>query len=152
MRKLCTLVLLAFLAAPSLSFASAGPADIYPKNNVVWVALGTTPMAVEAAPAVDLVTICYYGVTMMVSEKIAKRYLRIGARCGSCEEARSNSEENLLLTANNFKIEASGVCDKPCDDWNSPENLLGAIPCGSYLQNSGILPPASTEKIVQIGK
>lgn len=31
-------------------------------------------------------TICYYGVTMEVSPKIAKRYMKIGATMGACGE------------------------------------------------------------------
>ena len=31
-------------------------------------------------------TICYYGVTLKVSEKIAKRYIRLGATYGACGE------------------------------------------------------------------
>ena len=33
-------------------------------------------------------TICYYGVTMTVPAKIAKRYLKIGATMGACGEER----------------------------------------------------------------
>ncbi|GHB58136.1 FG-GAP-like repeat-containing protein [Persicitalea jodogahamensis] len=40
------------------------------------------------------VTICYYGVTQCVSEKIAKRYLRLGATIGGCgNNARIGVEE-----------------------------------------------------------
>ena len=143
MRKLSTLVLLAFLAAPALSLAATGPADTAPKTNVVWIALGNTPMAVEAAPAAHLVTICYYGVTMMVSEKIAKRYLRIGARCGSCDM----EEEEWAPLLYQSTSAGSGVCDKPCYD---ETRTAGAIPCGDRLDV--IEAPASSEKVVKIGK
>lgn len=33
-----------------------------------------------------LETICYYGVTMQVSQKIAKRYYKLGATPGVCGE------------------------------------------------------------------
>ncbi|GHB70122.1 hypothetical protein [Persicitalea jodogahamensis] len=127
MRKLSTLVLLAFLAAPALSLAATGPADTAPKTNVVWIALGNTPMAVEAAPAAHLVTICYYGVTMMVSEKIAKRYLRIGARCGSCD-----MEET--------RLETSAAPRRVCDDEIIIWEPLELSPKSSL-----------TEKVIQIG-
>ncbi|GHB70114.1 hypothetical protein [Persicitalea jodogahamensis] len=144
MRKLSTLVLLAFLAAPALSLAATGPADTAPKTNVVWIALGNTPMAVEAAPAAHLVTICYYGVTMMVSEKIAKRYLRIGARCGSCD---MEDYTRTLLPSGGYLVEGS-VCKEPCGG-----NLLTSDvdPC----DDTRLIPieaPASTEKVIQIGK
>ena len=84
MRKLNTLVLLALLAAPALSLAANGPAGA--ESDVIWIAVGNQPVAVEVAPAEDMVTICYYGVTMTVREKIARRYLRIGATCGACDE------------------------------------------------------------------
>jgi hypothetical protein len=32
------------------------------------------------------VTICYYGVTLTVAQKVAKRYLKLGATKGACEE------------------------------------------------------------------
>lgn len=46
------------------------------------MAMGTE--TVQSAP--ELVTICYYGVTMKVSQKIAKRYFKLGATEGSCQE------------------------------------------------------------------
>ncbi len=39
---------------------------------------------VRCGPGNKYVTICYYGVTQCVREKIAKRYLKIGATLGSC--------------------------------------------------------------------
>ena len=86
MRKLSALVLLAFLAAPALCLAaSPGPADhhLAPKADVIWIAVGTTPMAVQAMPM--MVTVCYFGTTVTVPEKIAERLLKVGAFCGSCE-------------------------------------------------------------------
>ncbi|GHB63842.1 hypothetical protein [Persicitalea jodogahamensis] len=46
-------------------------------------------MNVQSDPAPDngLVTICYYGVTMKVSQKIANRYYKIGAEPGACGES-----------------------------------------------------------------
>lgn len=40
------------------------------------------PVAQEEKP----VTICYYGVTLKVSEKVAKRYVKMGATYGACGE------------------------------------------------------------------
>ncbi|WP_373512788.1 beta strand repeat-containing protein, partial [Persicitalea sp.] len=50
------------------------------------------------------VTICYYGVTQCVSEKIAKRYLKLGATIGGCGTGNArlgvveSSEEPLQLS------------------------------------------------------
>ena len=33
-----------------------------------------------------MMTICYYGVTMKVSQKVAKRYMKLGATMGACGE------------------------------------------------------------------
>lgn len=88
MRKLSTLILLALLASPAFCLpASSGPAKAptAPSTDVIWIAVGNQPVAVAAVPE-DLVTICYYGVTMRVREKIAERYLRIGATCGPCNQ------------------------------------------------------------------
>lgn len=62
MRKLTTLLSLAILMAV-VSFSTPAPA--------------------VAAP--ELVTICYYGVTMEVTPKIAARYVKIGATYGACQ-------------------------------------------------------------------
>ena len=37
-------------------------------------------------PEPTTMTICYYGVTMTVSTKIAKRYFKLGATMGACGE------------------------------------------------------------------
>ena len=66
MRKLSTLVLLALLAVPLMNATSAAP--------------GPEPTGPE------LVTICYYGVTMKVAPKIAARYINIGATYNACGE------------------------------------------------------------------
>ncbi len=127
MRKLSTLVLLAFMAAPAFCFAANGPADTAPETNVIWIAVGNTPMAVEAVPAMEMVTICYFGVTITVREKIAKRYLRIGARCGACGE-----DGPILIEA----AAPSGVCGD-----------------GPIIWVPTLAPKAiSTEKVVQIGE
>jgi hypothetical protein len=68
MRKLKTTLLLAAMAFAAISTASV-----------------TTSQA-DAAPKSNLVTICYYGVTMQVSQKIATRYVKIGAKYGACGE------------------------------------------------------------------
>ena len=39
---------------------------------------------VRCGPKKNLVTVCYYGVTQCVSEKIAQRYLKLGATLGAC--------------------------------------------------------------------
>ena len=39
---------------------------------------------VRCGPGDKSVTICYYGVTQCVSEKVAERYLKLGARLGGC--------------------------------------------------------------------
>lgn len=43
----------------------------------------STPAPAKASP--ELVTICYYGVTMQVTPKIAARYVKIGATYGACQ-------------------------------------------------------------------
>jgi len=39
---------------------------------------------VPVPPEDGPVTICYYGVTLTVSQKVAKRYLKLGATKGPC--------------------------------------------------------------------
>ena len=88
MRKLSILVLLAFLATPAFCLPTGyGPTNA-PATDVIWIAVGNQAVAVAAAqvPNTGMVTICYYGVTMTVRERIAARYLRIGATCGACIE------------------------------------------------------------------
>ena len=51
--------------------------------------LGVSMSSQSGVPEPDKdgpVTICYYGVTMKVSQKIAKRYYKIGATPGGCGE------------------------------------------------------------------
>lgn len=100
MRKLSTLVLLALLASPAFSLSSNTTISTIPKTDgVLWIALGTMPVAVSVSSAIvedDMVTICYYGVTLTVSEKIAKRYLKIGARCGSCDRREIADNKELV--------------------------------------------------------
>jgi hypothetical protein len=43
-----------------------------------------TVQDIRCGPQKQNVTICYYGVTQCVSEKIAKNYLKLGATLGSC--------------------------------------------------------------------
>ncbi|WP_373514867.1 ExeM/NucH family extracellular endonuclease [Persicitalea sp.] len=51
------------------------------------------------------VTICYYGVTQCVSEKIAERYLKLGATIGGCgTNARIGAEE--IVTEKPFSLSA----------------------------------------------
>ncbi len=64
-RKITKLVLLALLAAPLVQASAAGPGP---------------------GEESGMTTICYYGVTMKVSQKIAKRYLKLGATMGGCGE------------------------------------------------------------------
>ncbi len=51
---------------------------------------------VRCGPGKKNVTICYYGVTQCVSEKIAARYLKLGATLGGCgsSAARIGVEES----------------------------------------------------------
>ena len=67
MRKLSILLLLALLASPAFSAPSAT----------------STSRELEEP---ELMTICYYGVTMTVTPKIAKRYIKLGATAGACGE------------------------------------------------------------------
>ncbi|WP_373515311.1 hypothetical protein [Persicitalea sp.] len=147
MRKLSTLVLLAFLAAPALCLAaSPGPDEVQsaPESSVIWIALGNTPIAVNAiAPKDHLVMVCYFGVTMMVREKIAKRYLRIGARCGSCEGMKDPTK--TLLPVGGY-LNGGSVCETPCSDLLAP----GVGPCDSTP--NVIEAPASAVEVVKIGK
>ena len=55
------------------------------------------------------VTICYYGVTMCVSEKIAKNYLKLGATIGGCstDNARLAAEETGQLPSGNASLQLS---------------------------------------------
>ncbi|GHB58143.1 T9SS type A sorting domain-containing protein [Persicitalea jodogahamensis] len=56
-----------------------------------------TMQDVRCGPKQNLVTICYYGVTQCVSEKIAERYLKLGATIGACsnpKKARMGVEES----------------------------------------------------------
>ena len=51
----------------------------------------------RCGPKDQYVTICYYGVTQCVSEKIAERYLKLGATiggCGSSNNGRIGAEES----------------------------------------------------------
>lgn len=103
MRKLSTLILLALLASPAFCLpTNHGPAKAptAPATNVIWIAVGNQPVAIAVAER--MVTICYYGVTMTVREKIAARYLRIGATCGVCGE---QGEQGPILS-----VAPSEVC------------------------------------------
>jgi len=126
MRKLSTLVLLAFLATPAFCLpTSYGPTNA-PATDVIWIAVGNQAVAVAAAkvPNSGMVTICYFGVTMTVREKIAARYLRIGATCGPCNQE--------------FQSDA----------------LNGGGVCGGDWIKGPIIPPksAGAEKVIQLGK
>ena len=122
MRKFNTLVLLALLATPAFCLpASQGPdkASTAPESHVIWIALGNQPVAVAAVPE-ELVTICYYGVTMRVREKIARRYLRIGATEGACGEEQEECGPGC------FPVEGGCICnldfvtvEKPADTKNA---------------------------------
>ncbi len=59
------------------------------------------------------VTICYYGVTQCVSEKIAKRYLKLGATLGGCGtgNARIGVEESNLPLQLSLKAYPNPVQD-----------------------------------------
>ncbi len=50
------------------------------------LAMGSASVQSEPEPEKGPVTICYYGVTMKVSQKIANRYYKIGAVPGACGE------------------------------------------------------------------
>ena len=54
--------------------------------------LGASMSSQSGIPEPDkdgMETICYYGVTMTVSQKIAKRYVKIGAEYGACGQQES---------------------------------------------------------------
>ena len=48
------------------------------------------------------VQICYYGVTQCVSEKIADRYLKLGATIGACGTSNSRISQEMLATEAEF--------------------------------------------------
>ena len=68
MRKLSKIVLLALLAAP---LVPASAQKIIPIEDS------------------GMKTICYYGVTLKVTNKIAERYMKLGATMGACGEKPS---------------------------------------------------------------
>ncbi len=149
MRKLSTLILLALLASPAFCLpASSGPskAPTAPSTDVIWIAMGNQPVAVKTvtvAPPEDLVTICYYGVTMRVREKIAERYLRIGATCGP----RNQQEGPIGETG------PQGPMGLTTPSIVLPRGCGFDGPIGQQGQNLYLAPKASaTEKVVQIGK
>lgn len=112
MRKLSTLILLALLASPAFCLpASSGPskAPTAPSTDVIWIAVGNQPVAIAVAER--MVTICYYGVTMSVREKIAERYLRIGATCGPCNERRGGQDGPSILIPSVARGEVCGEGD-----------------------------------------
>ncbi len=47
---------------------------------IVLVGFSTT----QCFPEDEMIPICYFGVTQVVSQKIAKRYIKIGATLGAC--------------------------------------------------------------------
>ena len=54
--------------------------------------LGASMSSQSGIPEPDkdgMETICYYGVTLKVSEKIAKRYVKLGATYGACGEQQN---------------------------------------------------------------
>lgn len=67
MRKVSTLVLLALMASPAFFASSTASTAAIPEEP-------------------EYVKVCYYGVTLTVSPKIAKRYVKIGATYGACGE------------------------------------------------------------------
>jgi hypothetical protein len=48
--------------------------------------LGASMGVQSGVPEEGPVTICYYGVTLTVSQKVAKRYVKMGATYGACGE------------------------------------------------------------------
>nr|WP_189563179.1 Ig-like domain-containing protein [Persicitalea jodogahamensis] len=75
-------------------------------GNISWNA-GGTPVE-RCGPQNKYYTICYYGVTQCVSEKIAERYLKLGATMGACGSgnARIGVEETAL--ASPFELSVKG--------------------------------------------
>ena len=63
---------------------------------------------VSCGPKKQNVTICYYGVTQCVSEKIAERYLKLGATLGGCGSgaARTGYEQSPLEPVLNLSVRA----------------------------------------------
>ena len=54
------------------------------RASVLLILLTVGFTSTQCFPEDDLVPICYYGVTQMVSPKIAKRYEKLGATRGVC--------------------------------------------------------------------
>ena len=63
---------------------------------------------VRCGPGNQNVTICYYGVTQCVSEKIAERYLKLGATIGGCGtgNARIGAEETAAEKTLELSVQA----------------------------------------------
>lgn len=104
MRKLSTLFLLALLLSPA------------------FFAPSTASTAIPVEP--ELVTVCYYGVTLTVSPKIAKRYIKIGATMGACGETEPEpcplGTVRIEITPGNFICFPIGIgftstVEKPAD-------------------------------------
>ena len=58
-------------------------------QGLVFGQLGIAKEDVSCGPGGRNVKICYYGVEQCVPEKIAKRYLRLGATMGSCDNGNN---------------------------------------------------------------
>jgi hypothetical protein len=63
---------------------------------------------VRCGPQKQNVTICYYGITQCVSEKIAERYLKLGATLGGCGSSaiRTGYEESTSEPALSLSVRA----------------------------------------------
>ncbi len=95
------------------------------------------------------VTICYYGVTQCVSEKIAKRYLRLGATIGGCGtgNARIGVEESSELPLS-LSLRAF---PNPVQDAVMVEVLAPTAGRGTFevLDMSGRVRQSRTEQLVE---
>lgn len=91
--KILKLLALSLLTAvsPALlaeGYGSGPAADKQGKEKTEQSAIGSEARVFAQN---DLVTICYFGVTQTVREKIARRYVRLGATYGACGSASSPS-------------------------------------------------------------
>ena len=80
------------------------------------------------------VTICYYGVTMQVSQKIAKRYMKLGATMGAC--GQSEPQECLFP----FIPDGQGGCI--FFPWIGSNSVV--------KPNSAVEKPAHSEKMIPL--
>ncbi len=94
------------------------------------------------------VTICYYGVTQCVSEKIASRYLKLGATIGGCGtgNARIGVEESNLPLQLSLKAYPNPVQDAVMVEVLSPNAGQGTF---EVLDLTGRVRQSRTENLVE---